>query len=225
VLGPEDQETRDAVVVEVGSSVLLILETEPWAERRGAQTHGAAIDRVALCARYGQGDLRGAALRSIRESLAPRRGLARLAAERLTSSRGTSAGHAKMAFERTSTAPRILRRRDWLYPGAPLTHSRKLTPSPNLAGFEHATEGVLRDHFSARHHPNHPLFSLGGLASSENFGGGRTPARGAPADGSGAALRLAHFPTALERYSTPQGILAPGSVWFEPVGGGENAAK
>jgi hypothetical protein len=36
----------------------------------------------------------------------------------------------------TTEAPRILRRRDCLHSGAPLTLSRKLTPSPDLTGFD-----------------------------------------------------------------------------------------
>jgi hypothetical protein len=36
--------------------------------------------------------------------------------------------------------------------------SRKLTPSPQLAGFEDAAEGVPRDHFSACHDPNSERF-------------------------------------------------------------------
>ena len=94
----------------------------------------------------------------------------------------------KWAFERASTAHRILRPSDRLYSGAPLTRSRKLTPSPHLPGGEDATEGVSRDHPAARHYPNHPLFSLGGLGPSEKFGGGRTSERGASEYGLGAAL-------------------------------------
>jgi hypothetical protein len=66
--------------------------------------------------------------------------------------------------------------------------SRKRTPRQDFPRFSDLTEGVLRDHPTARNDPNHPLFSCGGSALHENFGGGRPPARGAPPAGSGAPI-------------------------------------